>query len=699
MVETMSASPRAAPSISRSVRGLSLHRTRQRLRSDEHFLLAVALAVGAVVIALAGGETTFEWVALVGLVVVALQAAISVMVGPTRRRTVDSTLPLLRFGIAVVFVTAVNGFIGDSTFRPAAVLYIPIVALAAAFSATRAVVIGSLEVAVYLFRVLFGNSEHAASATQRAIGLTVATIVISISVRRIVSAMTIAMTRLKKARAKDRRRTRQISAVEAVGRLLAATGPTVETLDRVVGLLQGDLGYTFVSLYLGQAGAMHLAANRGYESVIETFDGSAGIMGRVMRTGEAAFVPDVSIDPDYISADSTVRAEISAPLKVGADLIGVVNVEASAINGLDRSDVETILLVADRLASALALARERGRLQSRAELFRRLAEFSSTVNGTLDAEALYAQIVRAIPDVIAADVVVLTVLDRASSRYLIRAMAGTEASYVGREVVAGEGLAGRAIRDRVAVLDDAFTRDQYPRSVQDDFGPDAVAGVGVPLVRDDLVVGALTLLRAVGHPFEETELEVLPVLAGLTALAVTNTLLHADAIESSIRDSLSGLFNRRHLDAVLAQMDAIRGRQGKGERRRVSAILFDIDRFGSFNKRFGHQTGDAVLREFAGVLRTRLRSADLVARYGGEEFVVVLDGASLDEAGHVAEEIRNRFSDTSVEAPDGTRVTATVSAGCAAMGADLDTFSLLLARADMALAIAKHAGRNRVVTA
>ena len=70
--------------------------------------------------------------------------------------------------------------------------------------------------------------------------------------------------------------------------------------------------------------AVRLAVHRGYETVIEEFDGSSGVVGRVMRTRALTFVPDVSVDPDYLSAAGTVRAEISAPLIAEGELLGVV---------------------------------------------------------------------------------------------------------------------------------------------------------------------------------------------------------------------------------------------------------------------------------------------------------------------------------------------------------------------------------------
>ncbi|HEY7133010.1 MAG TPA: GGDEF domain-containing protein, partial [Candidatus Limnocylindrales bacterium] len=165
------------------------------------------------------------------------------------------------------------------------------------------------------------------------------------------------------------------------------------------------------------------------------------------------------------------------------------------------------------------------------------------------------------------------------------------------------------------------------------------------------------------------------------------------------RDSLTGLFNRRHLDASISRMEAGRSRRAAPERDQAAAILFDLDHFGAINKRLGHAVGDAILRSFADVLRARFRGADLVARFGGEEFVAILEGVTSDQAASIADEIRRSFADASVPGPDGKPVGATVSAGVAAMAADEERFSDILARADVGLVMAKRAGRNRVIAA
>ena len=128
-------------------------------------------------------------------------------------------------------------------------------------------------------------------------------------------------------------------------------------------------------------------------------------------------------------------------------------------------------------------------------------------------------------------------------------------------------------------------------------------------------------------------------------------------------------------------------------------MIFDLDHFGAFNKQHGHQAGDRVLRAFADLVRQRFRGGDVVARYGGEEFLAVLDGATIEQARAIAEEIRTAFALVQIAGPDGALLSGTVSAGCAAMGADSDQFADIISRADVGLVMAKRSGRNRVIAA
>ena len=107
------------------------------------------------------------------------------------------------------------------------------------------------------------------------------------------------------------------------------------------------------------------------------------------------------------------------------------------------------------------------------------------------------------------------------------------------------------------------------------------------------------------------------------------------------------------------------------------------------NKQHGHQVGDLVLVAFADALRSRVRETDVVARHGGEEFLVVLDGATRDDAVRLAEEVRIAFGARSVPRRDGTAVTCTVSAGCASLDPAQSSSTVLHERADVGLGLAK----------
>jgi diguanylate cyclase (GGDEF)-like protein len=167
------------------------------------------------------------------------------------------------------------------------------------------------------------------------------------------------------------------------------------------------------------------------------------------------------------------------------------------------------------------------------------------------------------------------------------------------------------------------------------------------------------------------------------------------ALESlAMRDALTGLHNRRSLDARLAEAQALYLRYGRENGRLHGLLLIDVDAFKQVNDRFGHQAGDAVLRQLAALLHGAVRITDMVARFGGEEFAVLLpELAGPLEAVMAAEKIR-----TKVEQADFGEVgRVTVSIGVSLATPEDSDVHALIARADAALYEAKNGGRNAVV--
>jgi diguanylate cyclase (GGDEF)-like protein len=185
-------------------------------------------------------------------------------------------------------------------------------------------------------------------------------------------------------------------------------------------------------------------------------------------------------------------------------------------------------------------------------------------------------------------------------------------------------------------------------------------------------------------PFANEEL-VARVRAALRTKAV-----HDGLAETAARDGLTGLFNRRGLDACAAQAVALATRHS----RPFACLLLDIDHFKQVNDTYGHAVGDGVLREAARRIREHSRVTDTVGRYGGEEFVVLQPETNGQEAVAAADKLRFCLGATPVEV-GGTSIPIRASIGVATWSAMMRSAADLYAAADLALYRAKDLGRDR----
>lgn len=170
--------------------------------------------------------------------------------------------------------------------------------------------------------------------------------------------------------------------------------------------------------------------------------------------------------------------------------------------------------------------------------------------------------------------------------------------------------------------------------------------------------------------------------------------LQAELRDQAIRDPLTGLFNRRHLDDMVPRLIERASRSSKP----ISVILLDLDHFKKVNDTYGHRAGDVVLEKLGQLALSTTRPGDIACRYGGEEFVLVLPEAELDAAVERTEELRQSFANLKI--PElGFNKPPTVSAGIAVFPEHGKTQDDLLQSADVALYKAKEAGRDCIKTA
>lgn len=157
--------------------------------------------------------------------------------------------------------------------------------------------------------------------------------------------------------------------------------------------------------------------------------------------------------------------------------------------------------------------------------------------------------------------------------------------------------------------------------------------------------------------------------------------------EAATRDRLTGLHNRSYVESRLQEACL----QAKQHQMPLTVLMCDVDHFKQINDRYGHLTGDRVLRRIARILRQGARASDVIGRWGGEEFLIVLEDCNEQNALELAERIRSRV-EKSADAEVGQ---LTISLGIASMAPD-DSVTALIARADAAMYEAKRSGRNRL---
>jgi diguanylate cyclase (GGDEF)-like protein len=275
-------------------------------------------------------------------------------------------------------------------------------------------------------------------------------------------------------------------------------------------------------------------------------------------------------------------------------------------------------------------------------------------------------------------------------QYASRELALEPGTIIGRDT-----LVGRTCRDGLPlVLEDARTTTIAEPPYTASMATRAIPSLAViPVTRDQRVIGAIVVEGDEPGSITFEESRTIGLLAAVARGSLEIVWEIEEASQRARTDALTGLANRRHFDEQLKRVLAETDRFGGSS----SLMLIDLDNFKRVNDTFGHEAGDAVLKQVARTLADGVRAVDICARFGGEEFVILLPQTPTGGATELAERLRKSIEDRPVS-HEGASMTVTASIGIAGYPETVPYGDWLFPAADKALYTAKNAGRNCVKT-
>ncbi|HEY0459020.1 MAG TPA: diguanylate cyclase [Pyrinomonadaceae bacterium] len=385
---------------------------------------------------------------------------------------------------------------------------------------------------------------------------------------------------------------------------------------------------------------------------------------RARWSGETKDVQTIALFP------VSVGGEIQSALVVADDL-------------LDTDLKRHISRFCRTVAAELEILRLREEVKRRERLSEAVEKFNASLRN-LDTEDFWATLTRVSAELMNAERSSLLVFDEKNNSLTVKAAVGATADRIkNQSKKIGERVSRLVLQNKKPIVVGDISKVGLPAAPAD-WKYKSKSFISYPFTIGDRRVGVLNVTeKSDGEAYNESDLEVLNIIAPQVAILIDRAALKND----SVTDSLTGLLNRRYLEERLAEEINRSNRYGYP----MSFMMIDVDNFKSYNDTFGHIEGDSVLRLVAKCFRETLRAADIAARYGGEEFSILLPQTNSVEAETIAERLREHIAVT--EFPNRT---LTVSIGIASCCLDLNSVPELIAAADNALYKAKRKGKNNV---
>lgn len=412
-------------------------------------------------------------------------------------------------------------------------------------------------------------------------------------------------------------------------------------------------------------------------------------------------VVEDAFSTDYISpriaANFPAKSLLGLPMISDGKILGAIIISFNTVHQFTTTEIIRSEQAARHISFAVAKMLLLEDEKHRSEELIALNRIGIAINSGRDIDRVISTILEQCQNIIELDAFYLALYDaeKEELKFPLFYDGGEKIPMATRSIAVVPGISGHIIRTRTSLsLPDASSAE-----VQQSFGVIRAGGIpsrayiGVPLMYGDKVLGVMSVQSRQPNAYTAHQVQLVETIAAQSAIAIENARLNGELQHLSITDGLTGAIIFRHLMELGPLEFAKASRYG----RTLSLLFMDIDGFSDFNSRFGHATGNDVLKAVVDCARGCVREIDFFARYGGEEFVIILPETPPEEAAAIGERVRASIEALRVPSPvspGGLHVT--ISVGVSSITPGITDFEDLLNAANAAERQAKENGRNRV---
>lgn len=449
----------------------------------------------------------------------------------------------------------------------------------------------------------------------------------------------------------------------------------------------------FIAEHYGFSNLLWLENEQGH---FDQTDGVGEMKTRRARVGlkpdnerlVEAFHKELPLELGERGNDPGSRARMMYLFPLGID--GQISASIAILDPISSDDTKKqVARICHSVSPQLEILRLRHEASHREELGDAVRIFGEGLKN-IDDEDLWQNLTQKTAEILQAERASLLIADENTDGFEIKALIGTKEDPASVEAPGSRVARIVFARNEAVIVADVAKTGLKPAPAERDYK--TASFLSCPIHIGSRTIGVMSFTdRAGGSPFDKKALDLFQAIAPQLAVAIDHALLKEKAGEFeqlSVTDALTGLLNRRYIEARLSEEVKRSNRHGFP----MSFMMLDVDHFKSYNDQFGHPAGDEALKIVGHVIKDTLRGADVLARFGGEEFSILLPQTTGEEAIAIAERIRANIAETRF-----AHRPVTASIGIASCSADLCASADIVSAADKALYRAKRAGRNRVL--